>query len=156
MNKRDFAAAAATLLIFLPSCFTSRPEPKVELQEISPAEEGAVQKTAEDFAGGFIKSLETGDYSHWQKFIPKKNASNLDQKKFDKMRDELTAMFGKFVKASYLGKVVTGKLNNYLWVLTFEKVKDGTAETFEIVYFVRVHSEKGKAPTVNKFGVKIF
>ena len=156
MNKRDFIAAAATLLIFLPSCFTSRPEVKVELQEITRDEEIAVRKTAADFAGGFVKSLETGDFSHWQKFLASNGSNDIDQKKFDRMRDELTTMFGKFVKSSYLGRVVTGKLHNHLWVLTFEKSKEGGTETFEIVYFVRVHSEKGKAPTVNKFGVKIF
>lgn len=156
MNKRDFIAAAATLLIFLPSCFTSRPETKVELREITQTEEAAARKTAADFAGGFVKSLETGDFSHWQKFLASNGSNDIDQKKFDRMRDELTTMFGKFVKSSYLGRVVTGKLHNYLWVLTFGRSKDGVTETFEIVYFVRVHCEKDKAPIVNKFGVKIF
>ena len=157
--KRDFAALAAVLLIFAPSCSsTGNKENKkaLDLQEISFAEEAAVRRTAADFAGGFIKSMETGNFEYWRQVIPPANAAKINQQEFDKMRQELINAFGKFSSASYLGRVITGKIHNFLWTLTFVKEKDGKTEKFEVVYFVRVHCEKDKAPAVNGFGVKLF
>lgn len=158
MNKRDFAAFAAVVLVFLPSCFSTGrgKSPALELQEMNQTEAAAARKCAENFAGGFIKSLSSGDFNHWKQFIPEKNAANLDRKKFDAMRDELVSMFGAFVKGTYLGEVVSGKMRSYLWVLTFERKTPEGTERNEIVYFVRIHCEKGQKPAVNKFGVKMF
>ena len=107
-------------------------------------------------AGGFIKALESGNYEYWKSVIPADKRANIDQKKFDDMRKELISAFGEFSSASYLGRLVTGKIHSYLWTLTFEKAVSDGREKFEIVYFVRVHCEKDKAPAINGFGVKLF
>ena len=159
MNKRDFAALAAVLLIFSPSCSTTGDkgaEMKMDFQKISAEQEAAAKSTASNFAGGFIKSLETGNYEYWKQFIPAEKRANIDQKKFDIMRKELITAFGEFSSASFLGRLVTGKTHSYLWTLTFEKVSNDAEEKFEVVYFVRVHCEKDKAPAINGFGVKLF
>lgn len=159
MYKRDFAALAAVLLLFAPSCSTTGEKENrkiLDLQEISAAEENAVKKIAADFAGGFIKSMETGNFEYWRQVIPPANAAKINQQKFDEMRQQLIRTFGKFSSASFLGRLVTGKIHNFLWILTFIREKDGKSEKFEVVYFVRVHCEKDKAPAVNGFGVKLF
>ncbi|MBQ4329680.1 MAG: hypothetical protein IJC27_08115 [Lentisphaeria bacterium] len=159
MNKRDFAALAAVLLIFIPSCSTTgNKEGKAtpDFREISAENEAAAKSIAANFAGGFIKALETGNYGYWETFIPADRRANIDQKKFDAMRSELINTFGSFSSAAYLGRLITGKLHSYLWALSFEKGKDAAKEKFEVVYFVRVHCEKDKAPAINGFGVKLF
>lgn len=159
MNKRDFAALAAVLLIFIPSCSTTGEKgnkAKMDFQEISAENETAAKNVASNFAGGFIKALESGNYEYWKSVIPADKRANIDQKKFDDMRKELISAFGEFSSASYLGRLVTGKIHSYLWTLTFEKAVSDGREKFEIVYFVRVHCEKDKAPAINGFGVKLF
>jgi hypothetical protein len=72
------------------------------------------------------------------------------------MRKELLDNFGTFTGGTCLGEVTSGDLRTYLWKLTFE-AKDKNKKTVrEIIYFVRVFCEEGKAPAVSGFGVKRF
>ena len=134
--------------------------PEVKLREFAPEDSKAASKIAADFAGGFIRALETGEFSFWQKQLPSDSAAKITPAKFAAMRRELQAVFGEFHHAEALGKIISGNLHNYLWKLSFVRSSSGRKvegkEVYEVVYFVRIFCEEGKEPAVSGFGVKRF
>lgn len=157
MNRKNLIAAAAVMLIILPSCFKSTsPDPEVRLRDFTRNDDEQAQQTATAFINGFSQSLLTGDFSFWQKELPFDSQNRITEREFKGMAEELKAFFGKYESYSYLGCLITGELRNYLWKLTFTREQNGKKSVYEAVYLVRVFCEENKKPAVCGFGVKRF
>ena len=157
MNKKDIIAAAVVILLFLPSCFnTSQSLPEVKLREFAAGDDAPALNLAIEFTDGFVKSLRTGEFSHWQRQLPPHSAAKIGEKEFLAMRQELQTFFGELENASYFVDLTTGDLRNYLWKLSFKKEINGKETVNEVIFFVRIFCEEGKSPAISGFGVKKF
>lgn len=157
MNRKNLIAAAAVMLIMLPSCFkTSSNEPEVKLREFTQNDDAEAQRIAAAFVNAFSRSMLTGDFSFWQKELPMSSRTRITEREFKAMSEELESFFGKYEGCSYLGCVISGELRNYLWKISFFKDENGKKSIYEAVYLVRVFCEENKKPAICGFGVKRF
>ena len=165
--KKNILLISLLLMAVLPSCFHSGVEspvtpeapaeaPPVVLRNFEEEDQLSALALATGFAESFIKSVESGEYSFWEKKMTPETAKKVNGEKFLKMREELQKIFGDFKEASFMGELISGNLRSYLWKLRFTREKDGKPEISETVYFVRVFCEEGKAPAISGFGVKVF
>ena len=148
---------AALIMLFSAGCIShEKSTPEIKLRDFSGNDDPAAMEIAGNFAGGFAKSLETGDFSFWQKQFAPGNTSGITPAKFAAMRRELTGIFGEFRGSRFMGILITGNQRNYLWKLTFDRDTSAGKRVYEMVFSVRIFCEEGKAPAVSGFGVKRF
>lgn len=157
MKIFSVVTVTAALLLTAAGCRTAgEPAAKPELRAFSADDTRAAKETAAKFAEGFAASLKDGDFAHWRANMPEESAAKVGDSRFRDMRAELTAFFGEFTGAEFLGEIITGDLRNYLWKLSFVRKEKEKRQISEIVYFVRVFCEEGKPPAISGFGVKRF
>ena len=156
-KKWQYSLTAVLVLLCCAGCL-SRPQngPQISLREFTDADEALAARAASDYMNGFIRSLETKDFSHFQQVLTAQGSTEITEEKFVRMDQELNSAFGKFEGAEYLGFLTTGNLRSYLWKFRFARTENDKTVIREVVFYTKIFCADGQDPAVSGFGVKVF
>ena len=157
MNKKNILLPVALAVFCLAGCRSGETDvPQIQLRDFTAGDDALAQKAATDYMDGFVRALETGEFSHWQPVLTANGATEITEEKFVRMKAELNNAFGRFEGAEYLGFLITGNLRSYLWKFRFSREENSKTVIREVVFYTKVFCADGENPAVSGFGVKIF
>ena len=114
------------------------------------------KETASQFAMALAASLKEKSFIPWSRVMPP--GRKITEKMFLHMFSDFKIKYGDFVSLTELGELDQGILRDYLWKMRFVKNAAPPAKgvPHEIIFWVRIYQENGKAPAIGGFGFKSF
>jgi hypothetical protein len=131
-----------------------------EVPELAPLTSETQLKTSQEIAGKFAAalaaSLKQKSFIPWSQAMPP--GRKITEKMFLNMFSDFKLKYGDFVSLTEFGELDQGVVRDYLWKMRFMKPAAPPAKgvPHEILFWVRIYQENGKAPAIGGFGFKSF
>ena len=107
--------------------------------------EAPARQLAERLALGLAESLKSGDFAAFNAVQPEAAKRKFTPKTFGRMHTALEQRYGKLVKTEFFGRLDQGKVMDFMWKFSFEKIAGDKKLRHEILLMVRTGSVNGEA-----------